>query len=78
MDACIFALSQSGSRETSHPKVANKTSLHRGKRMFTVSFNHYLLNIESEPSPLLRTENATVNKKDKVPLFYGYTYIYIF
>ena len=74
MDACIFTLSQSGSRKTSHPKAVNKTSFHRSKRAFTVSFNHYLLNIDSEHGPLLRTENSTVSKKGKVPASYEYIF----
>jgi len=37
--------------------------------MFAVSFNHYLLNIESEPCHLLMIENAAVKKKGKVPFF---------
>ena len=56
-------------QETSHPEVANKTSLHKGQRMFAVSFNHYLLNIEYEPCHLLMIENAAVKKKGKVPFF---------
>ena len=70
VDACILAVSQSGSRKASHPEVANKTSVHKGQRMIVVSFNHYLLNIESEPCTLLRIENAAVDKKGKVPFFW--------
>ena len=73
MDARIFPLLQSGSRKTSRPKSA-KTSLHRSKRVLTVLFNHYLLNIEPENSPLLRTENGAVDKKSKIILFYEYIF----